>query len=67
VRVFLLCRFASDTHRMRGVISLWFALSPVESYASFRSSLSSRERFTPVRRAMQVEMQRRENKKQRYG
>jgi hypothetical protein len=22
---------ASDTHRMRGVIRLWFALSPVES------------------------------------
>jgi len=56
LRVFLLCRFASDTHRMRGVISLWFALSPVESYPSFRGSLSSRERFTPVQRAMQAEM-----------
>jgi len=41
LRAFLLCRFARDTHRVRGVISLWFALSPVESYASFRSSLSS--------------------------
>jgi hypothetical protein len=67
LRVFLLCRFASDTHRMRGVISLWFALSPVESYISFRGSLSSRHRFTPVQRAMQAEMQTGENKKRRCG
>ena len=53
---FLLCRlrsrhvvasydwpcFASDTHRMRGVISLCFALSPVESYPLFPWQVSSR-------------------------
>ena len=43
--------FASDAHRMRGVISMVFALSPVESYASFRSSLSLQQRvYAPVLR-----------------
>jgi len=32
-------RFESDTHRMRGVIRLWFALSPVESYHLFPCSI----------------------------
>src|SRR5260221_863986 len=40
---------------MRGVISNCFALSPVESYASFRGSSSSRARFTPMQRATQEE------------
>jgi len=36
---------------MRGVISMVFALSPVESYASFRSSLSLQQRvYAPVLR-----------------
>ena len=34
--------FASDAHRMRGVISLCFALSPVESYRLFPWQVSSR-------------------------
>jgi hypothetical protein len=46
--------FTSDAHRMRGVISNCFALSPVESYASFRGSSSSRRRCTPVHTAIQV-------------
>jgi hypothetical protein len=34
--------FAADAHRMRGVISLCFALSPVESYRLFPWQVSSR-------------------------
>jgi hypothetical protein len=34
--------FASDAHRMRGVIRLCFALSPVESYRLFPWQVSSR-------------------------
>jgi len=45
--------FPGDAHRVRGVISKCFALSPVESYASFRGSSSSRARCTPMRRATQ--------------
>jgi hypothetical protein len=62
VLLFLLCRprsrpvltdydwlgFAADAHRMRGVISLCFALSPVESYRLFPWQVSSRLPITPM-------------------
>jgi hypothetical protein len=40
--------FAADAHRMRGVISLCLALSPVESYRLFPWQVSSRLPCTPM-------------------
>jgi hypothetical protein len=47
--------FAADAHRMRGVISLCFALSPVESYRLFPWQVSSQLPCTPMRCRMQEE------------
>jgi len=47
--------FAIDAHRMRGVISLCFALSPVESYRLFPWQVSSRLLCTPMFCRMQEE------------
>ena len=46
--------FADDAHRMRGVISECLALSPVESYTSFRGSTSSQLGSTLVQRTIQA-------------